>query len=113
MDVAKTYRIGEVAEMLNLKTYVLRFWETEFTQLIPDRTESGQRIYSSTHVNLVRRIRELLHEQGMTIEGAKKILECDNAPAGMTPQSAANASLQAVREELVDICHLLEGKRQQ
>ena len=66
----KMYRIGEAAELLNLKSYVLRFWETEFPQLAPLRTDHGQRLYSEEHIALLRRIKQLLHEQGMTIDGA-------------------------------------------
>lgn len=75
MASEKTYRIGEVAELLNLKTHVLRFWETEFPQLAPLRTDSGQRIYKEEHVAILRRIQQLLHEQGMTIEGARRVME--------------------------------------
>ena len=71
----KNYRIGEAAELLNLKTHVLRFWETEFPQLAPLRTDKGQRLYTESHLALLRRIRQLLHEQGMTIEGARRVLE--------------------------------------
>jgi len=70
----RTYRIGEAAKLLNLKTYVLRFWETEFPQLTPHRTEKGQRLYSEQDVAMLRTIRHLLHERGLTIEGARKIL---------------------------------------
>jgi len=70
----RTYRIGEAAKLLNLKTYVLRFWETEFPQLAPHRTEKGQRLYSEQDVAMLRTIRHLLHERGLTIEGARKIL---------------------------------------
>ena len=70
----KTYRIGEAAEIIGLKSYVLRFWETEFPQLDPLRTESGHRLYTEEHLNLLRRIKQLLHEQGMTIEGARRVL---------------------------------------
>ncbi len=71
----KTYRIGEVAESLQLKNYVLRFWETEFPQLEPLRTEKGQRLYTESNVELLKLIKTLLHEQGMTIEGARRILD--------------------------------------
>ena len=71
---AKTYRIGEAATLLNLKPYVLRFWETEFKQLIPIRTQKGQRMYSEQNVLLLRAIRHLLYERGLTIEGARKVL---------------------------------------
>lgn len=70
----KTYRIGEAADLLQLKSYVLRFWETEFTQLAPLRTDKGQRLYTEEHLELLRRIRHLLHEQGMTIDGARRVL---------------------------------------
>ncbi|MCT4534574.1 MerR family transcriptional regulator [Halodesulfovibrio sp.] len=71
---AKIYRIGEAATLLNLKPYVLRFWETEFKQLIPIRTRKGQRMYSEQNVLLLRTIRHLLYERGLTIEGARKVL---------------------------------------
>lgn len=70
----RTYRIGEAASLLNLKTYVLRFWETEFPQLDPLRTEKGQRLYTEADLALLRRIRFLLHERGLTIEGARRML---------------------------------------
>jgi DNA-binding transcriptional MerR regulator len=70
----KIYKIGEAAQLLGLKSYVLRFWESEFPQLNPTRTESGQRLYSEQDLDLLRRIRNLLHERGLTIEGAKKVL---------------------------------------
>ena len=70
----KTYRIGEAAALLNLKTYVLRFWEVEFPQISPLRTEKGQRLYREEDVSVLRRIRYLLHERGLTIEGARRIL---------------------------------------
>lgn len=69
-----TYKIGEAAALLNLKTYVLRFWETEFPDIAPLRTEKGQRLYAGEHLALLERIRFLLHERGLTIEGARRIL---------------------------------------
>ncbi len=70
----ETYKIGEVASKLNLKTYVLRFWETEFPQVEPLRTEKGQRLYTPEHVGVLQRIRHLLHERGLTIDGARRVL---------------------------------------
>ena len=69
----RTYRIGEAARLLKLEGYVLRFWETEFEQLRPLRTPKGQRLYSDADLVVLRRIRTLLHEQGMTIEGARRV----------------------------------------
>lgn len=70
----RLYRIGEAAALLELKTCVLRFWESEFPQLDPVRTPKGQRLYREEDVALLRHIRSLLHEQGMTIEGARRVL---------------------------------------
>ncbi len=70
----RMYRIGEAAALLGLKSYVLRFWETEFPQLEPVRTERGQRLYTEEHIDLLRLIRHLLHERGLTIDGARRIL---------------------------------------
>ena len=113
----KTYRIGEAAQMLNLKTYVLRFWETEFPELRPMRTEKGQRLYTEQHVELLKRIRHLLHERGMTIEGAKRHLaEPDMTGSAGTAQgisSGVDASipphlLETVQAELLEIRRLLQ-----
>lgn len=71
----KTWRIGEVAEILQMETSALRFWEKEFPQLRPLRTQRGQRLYTARDVEILRQIRELLYEQGLTIEGARKALE--------------------------------------
>lgn len=109
----KTYRIGEVAEMLNLKTHVLRFWETEFPQLAPVRAESGQRLYRDEDVATLRRIRQLLHEQGMTIEGARRILELgtggvrDGEPMLSGAPEPDSAFLLELENELVSIRNLL------
>lgn len=70
----KTYRIGEAAAKLNLKSYVLRFWETEFPQIAPLRTEKGQRLYTESDIAVLGRIRYLLHERGLTIDGARRQL---------------------------------------
>lgn len=84
----KTYRIGEAAELLRLKSYVLRFWETEFVQLTPLRTEKGQRLYTEEHLELLRRIRHLLHVRGMTIDGARRILNAEFR-SGTAPENAS------------------------
>jgi DNA-binding transcriptional MerR regulator len=73
----KLYKIGEAAELLKLKTYVLRFWEMEFSQLTPTRTQTGQRMYTERDLAVLKHIRHLLHERGLTIEGARKLLAED------------------------------------
>ena len=87
----RTYRIGEAARLLKLEGYVLRFWETEFEQLRPLRTPKGQRLYSDADLVVLRRIRTLLHEQGMTIEGARRVLERECAESGAFPFENGNA----------------------
>lgn len=90
----KVYRIGEVANILKVKTSVLRFWESEFPQIRPKRTETGQRYYSEKDMYTLKRIHFLLYQEGMTINGAKKILK--NTPA---EPSAAAGPLPEAQEE--------------
>lgn len=111
----KTYRIGEAAELLKLKTHVLRFWETEFPQIAPLRTEKGQRLYTETHLNLLRRIQQLLHEQGMTIDGARRIIEGsavldENVPGGEVTAVPDPAFMLMLRQELYGIRQLLVNR---
>lgn len=107
MSAEKTYRIGEVAEMLGLKTHVLRFWETEFPQIEPLRTDKGQRLYTESNVAVLRRIQQLLHEQGMTIDGARRLL--DGEPfSEENPERSMNAALLLmVERELTAIKEIL------
>ncbi|MCJ2165924.1 MULTISPECIES: MerR family transcriptional regulator [unclassified Pseudodesulfovibrio] len=70
----KRYKIGQAAKEIGVKTYVLRFWEGEFDEIDPVRTESGQRLYTEEHLEIIREIKRLLYDEGLTIEGAKKKL---------------------------------------
>ncbi|MEG6550093.1 MerR family transcriptional regulator [Desulfocurvibacter africanus] len=97
-DGARLYKIGQAADLLGVKPFVLRFWESEFPQLQPVRTASGQRMYTHEHIELVRRIQHLLYEQGLTIEGARKALE-ENGRRGL---------LKEIEAELLQIKRLLE-----
>lgn len=107
----KCYRIGEVAEALHLKTSVLRFWEGKFPQIEPLYTEKGQRLYTDSHIALFRRIRKLLHEQGMTIKGARRVLESGEAfedDGNVSAKAMADAEfMEMLTEELLDIKELL------
>lgn len=93
----KTYRIGEAAAALNLKTYVLRFWETEFSQIEPIRTEKGQRLYTESDIAVLGRIRYLLHERGLTIDGARRLLQ-EEAARGVTYTHAGSPVRESVGE---------------
>jgi len=70
----RTYKIGEVASLTGLKPFVLRFWETEFPQLAPVRTKKGQRLYTDEQLALIHRIKTLLYEEKLTIDGARRRL---------------------------------------
>src|SRR6186713_878043 len=77
---AKRYfTIGEVSELCGVKPHVLRYWEQEFTQLRPMKRRGNRRYYQHHEVLLIRRIRDLLYEQGFTINGARHRLESDIA----------------------------------
>ncbi len=105
---AKRYfTIGEVSELCGVKPHVLRYWEQEFTQLKPVKRRGNRRYYQHHEVLLIRRIRELLYEQGFTISGARnKLVSRINAEA-----SAATApmDLVAIRSELTAILGLLKA----
>lgn len=69
------YKIGEACKLLDIQPYVLRYWETEFSHLAPDKSSSGQRVYSEKEIIIIRRLKELLYNEGYTIAGAKKRLD--------------------------------------
>ena len=87
---AKRYfTIGEVSELCGVKPHVLRYWEQEFTQLKPVKRRGNRRYYQHHEVLLIRRIRELLYEEGFTISGARNRL--DSAATGNGPDSGGRA----------------------
>ena len=93
---AKRYfTIGEVSDLCAVKPHVLRYWEQEFTQLKPVKRRGNRRYYQHHEVLLIRRIRDLLYEQGFTINGARHRLESDIAPPA---PALAGAEWPAVRE---------------
>ena len=114
---AKRYfTIGEVSDLCGVKPHVLRYWEQEFTQLKPVKRRGNRRYYQHHEVLLVRRIRELLYEQGFTISGARNRL--DHRVAAQTPaQFDTDLALPAleqpldrhfIRSELLGILALLK-----
>ena len=110
---AKRYfTIGEVSELCGVKPHVLRYWEQEFTQLKPVKRRGNRRYYQHHEVLLIRRIRELLYEQGFTISGARNRLDGRGheiaEPEETAPlPSAAGVDVDLVRAELEDILALL------
>lgn len=81
----KTFKIGEVARLLDLEPYVLRYWETEFEQLAPEKSRSGQRVYRRADIEMIHRIQELLHVEQYTIVGARRQLELDESAEQASP----------------------------
>lgn len=111
---AKRYfTIGEVSELCGVKPHVLRYWEQEFAQLKPVKRRGNRRYYQHHEVLLIRRIRELLYEQGFTISGARNKLDSRNIheSAAADGDTASLPPLDidtiAIRVELEDILDLL------
>ncbi len=118
---AKRYfTIGEVSELCGVKPHVLRYWEQEFTQLKPVKRRGNRRYYQHHEVLLIRRIRELLYEEGFTISGARNRLDSSSpheekaepaargARAAAAP-SAGNVDLGAIKRELRAVLDQLQG----
>ena len=96
---AKRYfTIGEVSELCGVKPYVLRYWEQEFTQLKPMKRRGNRRYYQHHEVLLIRRIRELLYEQGFTISGARNRLS-DAHGAGRVDADEDVSSMNGVEPD--------------
>jgi DNA-binding transcriptional MerR regulator len=121
------FKIGDVARICGVETYVLRFWETQFPQLKPNKSGTGQRLYRRRDVELALEIQRLVHKEGYTIPGARHALEsgvkraaAPAQPAPSAPEAAAEpapmmlqrsdamkAALTQARAELREISQLL------
>jgi DNA-binding transcriptional MerR regulator len=123
------FRIGEVAQLCDVPAYVLRFWETEFPQLRPNKGGTGQRLYRRRDVEMALRIKTLLYEEGYTIPGARQVFKSEQKqkepllalglePAGRVetldklekrdrPGGADPARLRKLRREMQDLVTLL------
>lgn len=108
---AKRYfTIGEVSELCGVKPHVLRYWEQEFTQLKPVKRRGNRRYYQHHEVLLVRRIRELLYEQGFTINGARNRLDENNDARPTLGNGAAGVlDTSELRDELQDLLKFLKS----
>ena len=111
---AKRYfTIGEVSELCGVKPHVLRYWEQEFTQLKPVKRRGNRRYYQHHEVLLIRRIRELLYEQGFTINGARNRLDShgaasDEPEANEAPVSEGNMASVDVDQLRKALLHVLD-----
>jgi len=109
------FKIGDVAKIAEVATHVLRYWETEFPAIKPKRANSKQRLYRREDVELILRVKHLLHEKGFTIAGAKKLLEQDQKkgqetqpkPKVKTGTKTAHR-LHVIKKELLELQRLLE-----
>jgi DNA-binding transcriptional MerR regulator len=100
------YRIGEVEQATGVPAYVLRYWESEFKLLRPKKNPAGQRVYRQRDVDLVRRIKQLLYDERLTLEGAKKRLaqETRRGPVQLElglKEAAYAEALRKIRQRLL------------
>src|SRR5919199_2315747 len=87
-DDERLYKIGEVCKIADVQPYVLRYWETEFPSLAPNKSGGGQRLYTRREIDIILRIKQLLYSEGFTIAGAKKKLESELEGNAAPPQPA-------------------------
>ena len=101
------FKIGEVAKIVGVKPYVLRYWETEFSMVRPGKTRSKHRLYRRKDVETLVRIKELLHDRRFTIEGARKHLRSEAGEPSTTkarwPSHPQLRKLREIRERLLDL----------
>ena len=100
------FKIGEVAKIVGVKPYVLRYWETEFSVIRPGKTRSQHRLYRRKDVETLLQIKELLHKKRFTIEGARRHLRGATQEAPTSGESKVRGDLKALREirdSLVDL----------
>jgi DNA-binding transcriptional MerR regulator len=108
------FRIGEVARLCRLQAYVLRFWETEFPQLKPVKSSTGQRMYRRRDVESVIRIKKLLYEDGFTIAGARSQLKEESKfernQSALPFPMRSQVNVAHLRHELQEILQLLSPR---
>jgi DNA-binding transcriptional MerR regulator len=111
------FRIGEVSKLCSLPAYVLRFWETEFPQLKPTKSNTGQRVYRRKDVENIVHVKKLLYEDGFTISGARQFLKTESkrdrvqAPLPFAVPSLDRPELREIKKGLRDVLGILSAKR--
>ena len=113
------FRIGEAAALCEVAAYVLRFWESEFPQLKPNKGGTGQRLYRRRDVEIALRIKMLLYEEGYTIPGARQMLKAEQRQKepqlslsiveNEAPQAVDRKALRGLRKEMQEILNLLSA----
>jgi len=108
-DESRLYKIGEVCKIADVQPYVLRYWETEFPALAPNKSGGGQRLYTQHEIDIILRIKQLLYSEGFTIAGAKKKLEGEpESPRPTRPKKDLTRALLSIRDELRAILAMLD-----
>jgi DNA-binding transcriptional MerR regulator len=113
------FKIGEVADLVGVKPYVLRYWETEFPEIAPGKSKSKQRLYKRKEVDLILKIRDLLYTEKFTIEGARLYLKdtqrkTKDRPKGqqitlpLTSKGPSRDLLKALKKKLLELEKILE-----
>ncbi|NOY68984.1 MAG: MerR family transcriptional regulator [Deltaproteobacteria bacterium] len=108
------FKIREVSSITGLASYVLRFWETEFPEISPKRTESSQRLYRKKDIETILAIKQLLYDKKFTIEGARKHLRLTGrkkrrADAAAPPASVVPDLMVEIKRDLHEILQILEA----
>jgi DNA-binding transcriptional MerR regulator len=97
------FRIGEVSRIIGVEPYVLRYWESEFPQLRPQRADTNQRTYRKADLEIIMQVKRLLYEEKLTIEGARQRLKQKKKEEG----SVDKALIDKVKADLQDILKIL------
>ena len=116
------YPIGEVSEITGLKSYVLRYWETEFPNLSPGKNRAGNRVYTEENINTILEIKRLLYDERLTIEGARQYFRSDQSNSQSVGRSVSPArlirekelarkALKDVQESLTDLIELISRQK--
>jgi DNA-binding transcriptional MerR regulator len=92
------YAISEVSKLAGVKPYVLRYWETEFPILKPEKSDSGHRLYRQSDIDIIMRIKRLLYDKEFTIRGAKRILASN---------STRRSEIEQLKDEIQDLMDIL------
>ena len=107
------YSIGEVSELTKLKSYVLRYWETEFTQLKPPKNRAGNRTYRQKDIETILNIKDLLYNKKYTIDGARSVLKGKDPATEKNGPEPLNEKqiliLNKIKEELADIINIISN----
>ena len=102
------YSISEVSKLTNLKPYVLRYWETEFSQLKPTKNRAGNRTYRQKDIDLILKIKDLLHGKKFTIEGARSVISSKTSSI-IDKETINRKIISQLKNELQQILQVIQN----